>query len=278
MFEGRNLLIATKHKKEIVISPLFQKEFGIHCFTSDVFDTDTLGTFSGEISRKEDALTTLRNKCILASKATNCDLIVASEGSFGAHPTIFFAHADEELVMLKDFKNDLEIVAREISMETNFNGQIINNEIELLEFAAKVSFPSHGVILKPEEKNYSKVVKGICSKQDLIENYHNLKKDFGTVYAETDMRAMFNPTRMNVIEKATQKLIEKIKTLCPNCKTPGFDIVSAKPGLPCENCSLPTRSTLSYIYQCKKCLHLEEKMFPRGVQFEDPTYCDNCNP
>lgn len=278
MFEGRNLLIATKHKKETVIAPLFQKEFGIHCFTSDVFDTDTLGTFSGEISRKEDALTTLRNKAILASTAANCDLVIASEGSFGAHTSVFFAHADEELVMLKDFKNDLEIVAREISMETNFNGQIINSQPELLEFAAKVNFPSHGIILKPTEKNFSKVVKGINSKELLIENYQDLKKEFGTVYAETDMRAMFNPTRMNVIEKATQKLIEKIKTLCPTCETPGFDIVFAKPGLPCENCSLPTRSTLSYVYQCKNCQHQEEKKYPRGIRFEDPTYCDNCNP
>jgi hypothetical protein len=278
MFEGRNLFIATNHKKEIVIAPLFKKEFGIHCFTSDAFDTDTLGTFSGEIDRKEDPLTTLRTKIILASKATNCDLIVANEGSFGAHPTLFFAHANEELVMLKDFKNDLEIVAREISMETNFNGQMINNQSELLEFAAKVKFPSHGIILKPDEKNYSKVVKGINSKEDLIANYLEFKMDFGTVYAETDMRAMFNPTRMKIIEKATQKLIEKIKTHCPNCETPGFDKVSAKPGLPCENCSVPTRSTLSYLYECQKCKYLEEKMFPRGIQFEDPTYCDNCNP
>jgi hypothetical protein len=46
------------------------------------FDTDLLGTFSGELQRKDDALTTLRNKCIGASIANNCDLIFASEGSF----------------------------------------------------------------------------------------------------------------------------------------------------------------------------------------------------
>ena len=278
MFEGRNLLIATKHKKETVIAPLFEKEFGIHCFISTVFDTDTLGTFSGEIARKEDALTTLRTKAILAAKANNCDLVIASEGSFGSHPTVFFAHANEELIMLKDFKNDIEIIVRELSIETNFNGQIINNQSELLEFANKVSFPSHAIILKPSEKNYSKISKGIVSKEALLEDYHKIQKEFGTVYAETDMRALFNPTRIKVIEKATQKLVEKIKSLCPDCETPGFDIIDAKPGLPCENCNLPTRSTLSYLYECKKCKYQYEKMFPRGTQFEDPTYCDNCNP
>lgn len=278
MFHERKLLIATKHQKESVIAPLFWEEFRNYCFTSDAFDTDLLGTFSGEIDRKEDALSTLREKCIIANKATNCDLVVASEGSFGAHPTLFFAQANEELMMLKDFKNDIEIVAREISMETNFNGKLITNEADLLEFAEKVNFPSHAIILKPEEKNFSKIIKGITDKDVLLKSYNELKEEFNSVYAETDMRAMFNPTRMKVIEKVTHKLIEKIKSLCPNCALPGFDIVKANPGLPCGNCLLPTRSTLSYLYQCKKCCYEKELHYPRGIKFEDPTYCDNCNP
>lgn len=278
MFEKRKLLIATKHHKESVIAPLFWKEFRNYCFTSDVFDTDSLGTFSGEIDRKEDALTTLREKCIIANKATNCDLVIASEGSFGVHPTLFFAQANEELIMLKDFKNKIEIVAKEISMETNFNGKLITNEADLLEFAEKVNFPSHAIILKPEETNYSKIIKGITDKNILLNSYNELKQEFNSVYAETDMRALFNPTRMKVIEKVTHKLVEKIKSLCPKCDFPGFDIVNAIPGLLCKNCSLPTRSTLSYLYKCEKCCFEKELMYPRGIKFEDPTFCDCCNP
>lgn len=278
MLKGRTLFIATKHQKEQVIAPIFEKEYGVICCTSEVFDTDLLGTFSGEIERKEDALTTLRNKCIGASIATNCDLVLASEGSFGPHPSIFFANADVELVMLKDFKNDLEIVAREISMETNFNGKTITSENELIAFAKQIQFPSHGIILRPAEKVYSKIYKGIASESLLLKHFHELKSEFVSVYAETDMRALFNPTRMKVIEKATQNLVEKINHLCPNCSTPGFDIVTVQAGLPCKNCSLPTRSTLNHVYQCKKCTHTENKFYPRGIQFEDPMYCDNCNP
>jgi len=266
MFEKRKLLIATKHHKESVIAPLFWKEFRNYCFTSDAFDTDSLGTFSGEIDRKEDALTTLREKCIIANKATNCDLVIASEG------------ANEELIMLKDFKNKIEIVAKEISMETNFNGKLITNEADLLEFAEKVNFPSHAIILKPEETNYSKIIKGITDKNILLNSYNELKQEFNSVYAETDMRALFNPTRMKVIEKVTHKLVEKIKSLCPKCDFPGFDIVNAIPGLLCKNCSLPTRSTLSYLYKCEKCCFEKELMYPRGIKFEDPTFCDYCNP
>ena len=278
MFEGRNLLIATKHRKETVIAPLFSDAFGVHCFISDEFDTDSLGTFSGEIARKKNIIETLRDKCDLASKAVGADLVVASEGTFGPHPTLFFAHADDEWMMLKDYHNNLEIVVREISTDTNFYGEIIVNQETLEAFAQKVQFPSLAIILKPAEKNFSKVVKNIQNWNELHQHFNSMMAEFGTAYAETDMRAMYNPTRMKVIQTTAQKLIAKIKSTCPVCNCPGFDVSEIKPGLPCSNCLLPTRSTLSHIYQCKNCNYIEEKKFPRNIHYEDPMYCDNCNP
>lgn len=278
MFEDRKLLIATKHLKETVIAPLFRKEFRNYCYTSDEFDTDLLGTFSGEIDRKDDALTTLRKKCTIAHEATNSDLVIATEGSFGAHPNIFFAQANDELIMLKDFKNNIEIIAREISLETNFNGKTINDESELLEFSKQINFPSHALILKPSEKDFSKIFKGLNSEYELLKKYYELKNEYNSAYAETDMRAMFNPTRMLIIERVTNKLIDKIKKSCPNCECPGFDVVNIHTGLPCEMCLQPTRSTLSHLYKCKKCSFEKIEEYPRGLKFEDPTYCDFCNP
>ena len=54
LFEGRKVVIATKHKKELVIAPLLEKNLGVTCFVPDDFDSDALGTFSGEIKRKEN--------------------------------------------------------------------------------------------------------------------------------------------------------------------------------------------------------------------------------
>ncbi|MFM8711078.1 MAG: DUF6671 family protein, partial [Sphingomonadales bacterium] len=88
LFTGRKLLIATKHKKEIVLSPLLEAALGVHCFTDDRLDTDLLGTFTGEIERLDDPLTTARKKCEQGMALTGCDLAVASEGSFGAHPSL----------------------------------------------------------------------------------------------------------------------------------------------------------------------------------------------
>lgn len=278
MFLNRKLLIATKHDKEKVIAPIFEQELGVKCFVTDLFDTDTLGTFSGEVQRKDDALTTLRKKCILAMEKNQFDLVIASEGSFGAHPSVFFAHADDELMMLIDSKNKLEIVVRELSLETNFNASKITNQTELIEFANRTQFPSHALIMKPSENNYSRVVKGITDWNDLKMNFENFINDFGTVYVETDMRANFNPSRMKVIDKIAKKLLHAIQSKCPKCELPGFIVTNAVAGLPCSWCNNPTKSTLSFLYTCKKCDFTKEALYPNNKTKEDPAYCDFCNP
>ncbi len=115
MFQDRRILIATNHGKESVISPLLEQELGLKSELVENLLTDSLGTFSGEIERFDDPLTTLRNKCLLGLKVTDCDLVIASEGSFGAHPSLFFVQSNEELVMLLDTKNNLEISTKFIS-------------------------------------------------------------------------------------------------------------------------------------------------------------------
>lgn len=110
MFQGRNLVIATKHEKEKVIAPILESQLGVKCFVPSDLDTDKLGTFTGEVDRKEDSITTARNKCLMAMGLTNCDLAIASEGSFGSHPTIYFAAADDEFLIFIDKKIILKLV------------------------------------------------------------------------------------------------------------------------------------------------------------------------
>lgn len=277
-FKGRKVVIATKHRKEEAIAAILENELGMICVVPKDLDTDRLGTFSGEIERIDDPVTTLRNKCQMAIDASGISLAVANEGSFGAHPTIFFAHADDELIMLLDKENGIEIIERELSLNTNFDGNEITSEKDLIDFANKVGFPSHGVILKRGKSDYTRILKENKTIEELIKNYHKVKNDDGRAYAETDMRAMKNPTRMNNIANATEKLVKKAKSLCPICKVPGFGVVDAVKGLPCEICGFPTRSTLKHIYRCQKCNYQEEKEFPLDKQVEDAKYCDFCNP
>jgi hypothetical protein len=278
MFKGRKLIIATKHKKERVIAPILEKGLGVRCFTDETFDTDILGTFTGEIERKLDPIATARQKCLLAMELNNCDLGVASEGSFGAHPTIFFASADDEFLIFIDKKNNIEIIARELSMETNFNGRKIENENDLLEFAESAQFPTHGLILRKSKVAHSDTIKGITKLQDLKKAFHLLFEKYNEVYVETDMRAMYNPSRMTVIENATKKLVAKVNSCCPQCKIPGFGVTDSKKGLECSLCGSATNSTLSYVYICQHCQCTKEVMYPHKKTTEDPMFCDYCNP
>lgn len=278
MFKGRNLLIATKHEKEKVIAPILELELGLKCFLAKNFDTDELGTFSGEIERKDDPITTVREKCLRAMELANCDLGLASEGSFGPHPTLYFVPADDEFLIFIDKKNDLEIIARELSTDTNFNGAEIKTDQELSSFIKSAMFPSHALIIKNSKDDFAEIVKGITNSSFLKSTFKNFISKYGNAFIETDMRAMYNPTRMKVIERAAIKLANKINSLCPNCNIPGFGITDAQQGLPCELCHFPTRSTLSYLYVCQSCSYKKEQKYPNGKYFESPVYCDFCNP
>lgn len=278
MFAGRRLLIATKHKKEQVIAPLLEQALGVTCFNDPSLDTDVFGTFTGEVEREADPVTVLRKKCLHAMELQQCDLAVASEGSFGPHPSLLFVPAGDEWMILIDRKNNLELKVRLVSTETNFDGRTVHSEEELRSFLEVVGFPAHAVILRKNRQEATDIYKGLTDLEEVLSLFHQLRDQYGEVFAETDMRALYNPARMNQIRELTHKLIELIQSECPSCGRPGFTVTEVVPGLPCSNCQLPTRSPLTYIRCCEGCFHKEEQMYPHGKKEEDPMWCDYCNP
>lgn len=278
MFEGRRLVIATKHGKEAFLAPILEKELGVHCFILPQFDSDLFGTFSGEVERLDDAMRTARLKCEKAMEMAQCDLAVASEGSFGSHPSFYFLPADDEILLLVDKKQEASFSVRELSLDTNFNGAEVSSIDELTDFAEKAKFPTHGLILRKSKYSGENIIKGITDWPILKESFDHLIKSSSSLFVETDMRAMFNPSRRKVISTAVEKLVATIKSTCPSCHFPGFSIVKIKEGLPCELCHLPTRSVISHIYTCQKCLETKEILYPNQKMVEDPAFCDYCNP
>ncbi|MEO1054098.1 MAG: DUF6671 family protein [Bacteroidota bacterium] len=271
------MAIATKHGKEKVIAPLLEESIGVECVLAEGFDTDELGTFTGEVERQYDPLTTLKQKCRRGIGATGCDLAVATEGSFGSHPNIPFVNAHDELVMLYDQANDLQVTGRKLTTDTNFSGQQVKDISELECFAQSVLFPSHALILKDGEEHFTQVIKGIKDWSVLSASFDDLMFDNQSVFVETDMRAMFNPTRMQVIKKATEDLLNNLASTCDVCGSPGFVAVEIVKGLPCQQCGNPTNSTKLLVYECQRCGHREE-VKQHGKSVEDPMYCNVCNP
>ncbi len=278
MFNDRLLLIATKHEKSKVLAPLLERALSVQCLPLSNFDTDTLGTFSGEVERKDDPLTTLRKKCMSSAEAHGVDLVIATEGSFGPHPIYASVPANDELIMLLDLKNNLELVARELNTKTNYGGAAFSKFEELLLFAYDKGFPQHGLILKDRAVEFSLCTKGIRNEMDLQQSFKQLKKYNQSVWAETDMRAHMNPTRMEVIELAAHKLIKHLKCECPHCKRPGFIVKRYTTGLLCALCGSPTPSIKSEVKICDSCSYEEVNLLDANKTTADPIYCLVCNP
>ena len=272
-FEDREICIATMHGKEKVIGPALEKAFRMK-YSVAAFDTDMLGTFSGEVERVLTPVEAAREKCRITLENEDVDLAIASEGSFGAHPTLYFMPSDEEILHLVDRKNDLEITVKHMSLQTNYGYFSSESDESLVDFLKRVNFPSHALIVKTSDF----IVKGIQTREHLDRAINECLSLHGQYQVITDMRAMHNPSRMTVIQEATDKLIQKMQSLCPACSRPGFGITDALKGLLCSTCSMPTRSVKTVIYSCEGCHYTEKADFPEGKTEEDPMFCDFCNP
>jgi hypothetical protein len=184
-----------------------------------------------------------------------------------------------EIVLLIDKLHNIEIIGVHEGSDTNFSHRIVSSIEEALEFASEALFPSHGLIMRPDHQNSRFILSDIIDERNLRDSFHQCveKSKNNKVFIESDMRAHRNPTRMRNIEKATQDMIKKLLNTCPLCQTPGFMISKNVKGLLCELCYAPTDLTLKHIYECQKCHHQNEVLYPHGEQCP-VKYCGWCNP
>ncbi len=281
-FMDRRCMIATMHGKEQVIAPPLEAELGITTDVPTDLNTDAFGTFTREVDRPADQITTARLKIEAALERSGATLGIASEGSFGPHPASPLIPCDREIVLLLDLDHDLQIWGESLSTHTNFAHDSVCNLRQALEFGRRVGFPDHGLILRGQVSGSDggRIYKGITTEETLTQAFKPLMEDpdISTIQIETDMRAMVNPTRMQVIAEATQDLIRKLQHQCPKCGLPGFSVAQVRKGLPCGLCGIPTSAPRAYLYRCARCNFEQEEAFPLGVKTADPGICLYCNP
>jgi hypothetical protein len=279
-WQGQPIVIATMHHKEQVLGPAVERAWGLRPIVPPAFDTDRFGTFTRDRDRAGDQRATARTKAIAALEQTGAAIALASEGSFGPHPTLPFAAVNYELVLLLDRASGLELVGEALSLETNYRQATVRDWAAVDRFAQEVGFPDHGLVVSLGNPAQSpSVVKGIrdpATLRDVAADYLARSPD-GTLWLETDMRAMHNPRRMQVIAQAMDNLLEKAQSTCPNCGWPGFWITQRLPGLPCEACGWPTALVRLHRWTCEHCGYQRSDDFPQG-QTADPAHCPACNP
>ena len=271
--------MATMHNKESVISPQLEHELGLKVIVPHNFNTDRFGTFTRDVKRTGNQLEAARKKALAAMELTGVDLGLASEGSFGNHPSVPFVSSNLEIIVLLDRKNDLEIIGHYRTSNTRVRGQAVHTSEGVVEVACSWGFPRQGVILRQSEKSNGHIFKELTTVEDLHATSEKLLSKWyaKTVFIETDMRAHRCPARMDSIKQATADLIKNCNSLCPKCSTPGFVITDIAKGLLCNNCGLATDLANETVHSCQKCKYKENRSVEGNISAK-PGECNWCNP
>ncbi|MCA0427254.1 MAG: hypothetical protein LCH37_07435 [Bacteroidetes bacterium] len=276
VFGGRQLGVATQHGKGEVIATVLVPALQLTRVFEIPTPTDVLGTFSGETERVLSPVEAAREKCRMAFEATGNSLIIASEGSFGPHPSNPFLTADTETLVLIDFDTSREYVVHHTSPKVHWYTQTFRSLQGFTDFLKQADFPRHGLLLHTGSKRANEIFKECRDVQQLEEKATFLLNQQGLFIAESDLRAFRNPTRMEVIGEAAQKLANLLQATCPNCTEPGFDVKRKIPGLNCAWCGMPSPLAKAYLKGCKACGFELEEAVPQKAA--DPQYCLFCNP
>ncbi|KTD35452.1 hypothetical protein Lmor_0899 [Legionella moravica] len=275
-YNNQDILLASKHEKERAIAPPFKARLSCTLRVHD-FDTDQFGMFTGEIARTQGPYETCLLKAKTAAEDYNYAFAVASEGSFGPHPAFPFVPSAHELMVFVDREHDWVIAEQLVSSKTNFAMITINQNTSVDAFLKQIQFPSHALIVQASSDNRV-LAKGITNFNTLN---HHLTIGFKTekeLLLATDMRAMMNPTRMEVIAELADKLALRIANVCVRCTCPGFGFKSTRGKLPCSLCGSSTSFYEEEVWGCIACDHQEFKRRKDGLLKADPAYCDYCNP
>ncbi|WP_152086508.1 DUF6671 family protein [Pseudoalteromonas sp. A25] len=263
------IALLTKHHKQPMIEPALS-QLGVRLFTTDQFDTDTLGTFSKEIPRTLNALECAKKKAYLAAKMTGERFGLGSEGSFGGGPYPGIVQWDDEILVLHDSDANEDIVSI-ASGPVPLRSVEFKHIDQLSETLWQT--PTQGWMLNINNAWF----KGITTQQQLktILKQHHWESG-QPLTLQPDLRAMHCPPRQHMIKKAAEQLANRMQSRCPQCNTPDFWVSKTRSGLPCKTCQLPTQVARCAIKQCKFCDFTLEQ--PNEHKYANPSHCQFCNP
>jgi hypothetical protein len=277
-YSGERIVLASKHQKLPLIKPVFDELISCDVFEAEI-DTDQLGTFTGEIARTAPPRETAILKARLGMKATSTPIGIASEGSIGPDPLIPFIHSDIEHMVLVDDEN--EIVISEIYRSLDITAATVTTFPggDIDDFLRKADFPNHGLIVRPNEKQFAEAIKGITELKHLTESISSISEHSpdGLVVIESDFRAHFSPSRQKNIERLAKLLALRVTRCCPECDCPGWGRVGYEKGLNCSDCGLFNPEVIRQeILGCVKCEYQE---FGEILEITlSPARCNFCNP
>lgn len=264
-------VLVTQHDKGKLIAPSL-RSLGIRVVENSNWDTDQLGTFAGEIERKQSPEGCALAKAKQAIALTGLDIGLGSEGSFGGGPMPGIVNWNEEILCYYQPQHERVIYAR---ASGPFHGEVhtLNSDADLHKLQEASELGQRWVLRIEDE-----ILKGLTFEEveKALEIASSLGKLTWPLNVEPDLRAMHCPERQAMIRKAADDLARRLQACCPQCNAPNFVVKELEPGLPCEQCSLPTKQPHTEVLSCAECGFSQSQSVAQTAA--DPRFCDWCNP
>ncbi len=277
-YANKRIGLATIHAKELAIAPPFRRLLAADVVVAPKIDTDTLGTFSGEIPRNDELIQTAVVKAQMAFATLDVDCAIASEGSYGPIDRVPLNAGGVEIMAFVDRKRGVKIVETLLTHRTNWRMWRLKPGDPLLPVAVKtLRFPEYGVFVM-KNSDYSHPVKGLETVDEVmaaVDREARLSDD-GLALMIADMRAHMNPTRMKVLRALGWKLAKRLSHVCPKCAAPGFGHIDSRRGLPCGGCGQPTHYVHFEIDGCNVCGHAVGRPRKDGLKAAPKLACQPC--
>jgi len=270
--------LLTQHGKERVLAPVLEPGWGCAIELVTGFDTDQLGTFTGETPRPGSQLDAARRKARQGMELSGLPIGLASEGSFGPDPFTGFFPWNVELLVWIDDTLGIEVVG--IAQGADNGGHLQTGQWSEVEaFAQRQGFPAQQLVLRPEGPEHPGMAKGIADWDTLRERFDQCLAQAANhqVFVEPDRRAFASPARMARIEEAARDLLQRLRSPCPACEAPGYWVSERLPGLPCAACGAPTAKHRAEVWACGRCGH-RHTVERHDRQTAAPAECGRCNP
>ncbi|WP_100644476.1 DUF6671 family protein [Alteromonas facilis] len=280
---GLAAAIATLHDKTRYIQPALRDTLNWSVTTYTELDTDTLGTFSGEVERQQSPVACATAKAIAARQGAQCDIGIGSEGSFQSDAFGFATFNEEILVCVDSDDNPLAIgrakqpvFVDQITWKLPLPSQWQQDVVAFLEELP----PKQACIVAAGDANKRVIAaeKGLYTHTQIITALQQLSTHANATLLELqfDLRAMHCPQRQETLAAAAQDLAKRLTSKCPQCNHRGFVYDTPVSGLPCSQCLQPTAQTKAFSATCSQCNYSNQE--PVAAEYTQPVNCNVCNP
>ncbi len=277
-YASERIGLSTIHAKEKAIAPPFRRLLAANVVVAPEVDTDSLGTFSGEIQRSDELTFTAVLKAEMAFATLDVDCAIASEGSYGPIDRVPLSAGGVEIMAFVDRKRGVKIIETMLTHRTNWRmWRFEAGDPRVPAALEALRFPEYGIFVM-QNSDYSQPVKGLETVDEIVAavDREARRSDDGLALMIADMRAHRNPTRMKVLRALGWKLAKRLAQVCPKCAAPGFGHIDSRRGLPCGGCGRPTHYVHFEIDGCNVCGHAVARPRKDGLTVAPKLSCQPC--